>query len=205
MQKLIERYGVAICAGAVVTIGLLWIMQAVISTDENPLNEDLKYRNLEFVKLLDDIEPVREDINPDKPPDVDEMPPDLPEPDLSPDDGSAIGVDVSVRTDTVVIDADPGAFTADGEYEPIFKVEPVYPRRALQLELEGYVIVEFDVTETGSVENVTVVQAEPKGVFESAARRAAEKFRYRPKVVNEKAVRVSGVRNKITFELEDER
>lgn len=204
MQKMIERYSVGLCAGAIVTIGLLWVMQAVISTDKNPLNEDVKYRNLEFVKLLDDVEPVREDLRLEKPPDIDEMPPDLPEPDLSLDDGGSIGIPIDVISDVGPVEADPGGYTSDGEYEPIFKVQPIYPRRALQLELEGWVIVEFDVTETGNVENVVVVDAEPKGVFDSAARKAAEKFRYRPKVVNEKPIRVTGVRNRIIFELEKE-
>ncbi len=204
MQKMIERYSVGLCAGAIVTVGLLWVMQAVISTDKNPLNEDVKYRNLEFVKLLDDVEPVREDLRLEKPPDIDEMPPDLPEPDLSLDDGGSIGIPIDVVSDIGPVEADPGGYTSDGEYEPIFKVSPIYPRRALQLELEGWVVVEFDVTETGNVENVVVVDAEPKGVFDSAARKAAEKFRYRPKVVNEKPIRVTGVRNRIIFELEEE-
>ncbi|MDE0646247.1 MAG: energy transducer TonB [Gammaproteobacteria bacterium] len=204
MQKMIERYSVGLCAGAIVTIGLLWVMQAVISTDKNPLNEDVKYRNLEFVKLLDDVEPVREDLRLEKPPDIDEMPPDLPEPDLSLDDGGSIGIPIDVVSDIGPVEADPGGYTSDGEYEPIFKVAPIYPRRALQLELEGWVVVEFDVTETGNVENVVVVDADPKGVFDSAARKAAEKFRYRPKVVNEKPIRVTGVRNRIIFELEAE-
>ncbi|MDE0093439.1 MAG: energy transducer TonB [Gammaproteobacteria bacterium] len=204
MQKMIERYSVGLCAGAIVTIGLLWVMQAVISTDKNPLNEDVTYRNLEFVKLLDDVEPVREDLRLEKPPDIDEMPPDLPEPDLSLDDGGSIGIPIDVVSDVGPVEADPGGYTSDGEYEPIFKVQPIYPRRALQLELEGWVVVEFDVTETGNVENVVVVDADPKGVFDSAARKAAEKFRYRPKVVNEKPIRVTGVRNRIIFELEAE-
>ena len=39
----------------------------------------------------------------------------------------------------------------DGEYLPIVKVQPIYPRRALQRGIQGYVIVEFTVTKNGSV------------------------------------------------------
>ena len=204
MQKLIERYSVGLCAGAIVTIGLLWVMQAVISTDKNPLNEDVKYRNLEFVKLLDDVAPIREDLRLKPPPEIDEMPPDLPEPEMSMDDGGSIGMPIDVQVDVGPVEADPGGYSSDGEYEPIFTVAPIYPRRALQLELEGWVIVEFEVTETGNVENVVVIDAEPKGVFDSAARKAAEKFRFRPQVVNEKPIRVTGVQYRIVFNLEDE-
>ncbi|MCY3626294.1 MAG: TonB family protein [Gammaproteobacteria bacterium] len=203
MQKMIERYSVGLCAGAIVTIGLLWVMQAVISTDKNPLNEDVTYRNLEFVKLLDDVAPVREDLRLEKPPDIEEMPPDLPDPEISLEDGGSIGTPIDVQVDVGPVEADPGGYTSDGDYQPIFVVAPIYPRRALQLELEGWVHVKFDVTETGTVENVVVTDAEPKGVFDSAAKKAAEKFRFKPRVVNEKNIRVTGVPYKITFELDD--
>ena len=39
-----------------------------------------------------------------------------------------------------------GLAPSDGEYLPIVKVQPVYPRRALSRGIEGYVIVEFTVT-----------------------------------------------------------
>ncbi|MDE0093440.1 MAG: TonB family protein [Gammaproteobacteria bacterium] len=204
MQKMIERYSVGLCAGAIVTIGLLWVMQSVISTDKNPLNEDVKYVPVNWVQLLDDIPPKREDREPEKPPEFDEMPPDPDAPDIEIEPGGDIGGPIEPDVDPGTVDPDPGGYMSDGEYEPTIKVAPIYPRRALQLELEGWVIVEFDVTETGNVENVVVVDAEPKGVFDSAARKAAEKFRYRPKVVNEKPIRVTGVRNRIIFELEKE-
>jgi len=204
MQKVIERICVGLCASTVVTIGLLWVMQSVISTDKNPLNEDVKYVPVDWVQLLDDIPPKREDREPEKPPERDEMPPDpdIPEYEIEPGDG--IWVPIDPGTDPGTVDPDPGGYTSDGEYEPIYMVAPIYPRRALQLELEGWVVVEFDVTETGNVENVVVYDAEPKGVFDSAAKKAAEKFRYKPKVVNEKPIRVTGVRTRIIFELEED-
>jgi len=91
----------------------------------------------------------------------------------------------------------------DGEYLPIVKVQPVYPRRAAERGIEGYVLLEFTVTEAGTVEDPQVIEADPPGYFERAARQAALKFKYKPKVVNGTPVPVSGVRNLITFQLED--
>lgn len=87
---------------------------------------------------------------------------------------------------------------------PWFKPEPEYPTIALQRGIEGYVIVQFDVTEEGTVENPVVLEAQPPSVFDRSAKRAALKFKYKPKILNGQPVRVNGVKNKITYELEEQ-
>ena len=93
-----------------------------------------------------------------------------------------------------------GFGVSDGEYLPIVKVAPVYPSRALSRGLEGYVIVEFTVTQTGATKDVVVVES-TSSLFERAAVDAAYKFKYKPRVIDGVAVEVPGVRNKITFEI----
>ena len=97
-----------------------------------------------------------------------------------------------------------GDFSGDGEYLPIVKVAPIYPRRALMRNIEGFVLIELVVTATGTVRDPVVLEAKPPGFFERAAITAALKFKYKPKVVDGKAVEVSGVLNKIIFEMQDE-
>ena len=48
-----------------------------------------------------------------------------------------------------------GSFFRDGEYIPLFKVVPIYPRRALERGTMGYALVKFTITDTGSVETVS--------------------------------------------------
>ena len=91
---------------------------------------------------------------------------------------------------------------ADGDYLPIVKVAPVYPKRALARKLEGYVVVEFTVTTRGTTKDIKVVEAKPIVIFNQAAIQAAEKFKYKPRVVDGKPVEVHGVRNKIAFKLD---
>ena len=91
----------------------------------------------------------------------------------------------------------------DGEYLPIVKVQPMYPRRAAERGIEGYVLLEFTVTTLGTVENPVIIEEDPPGYFGRAALTAARKFKYKPKVVNGEPVPVSGVRNLIIFKLED--
>ena len=112
--------------------------------------------------------------------------------------GVAIGA-VDINVDLNV--GGTGGFTQDGEYLPIVKVAPIYPRRAQTRGIEGYVVLEFTVTTTGAVRDPVVVEAKPKGIFDRAASNAALKFKYKPKVVNGQPIEVPGVRNRITFEL----
>lgn len=204
MQRIFERYGVGIVVGSVVTVGLLYLMQAVISSDKNPLNEAPNYRPVDIVRLLDDIEPPKIDREIKPPPPPEEFPPDIPEAEVDIDSGDGWSTfDIEPQGPSGP-DMSLFGYSSDGEYLPINKVRPQYPRRALQRGIEGHVIVEFTVTETGSVEDPKVVTADPPGIFDRAALNAALKFTYRPRVIDGKAIRVTGVRNKIIFELEDE-
>lgn len=63
---------------------------------------------------------------------------------------------------------------------PYYKIKPKYPREALISGTEGWVLLKVDVTEGGEVENVRVIDGENRGVFQSEARRAVEKWKYRP-------------------------
>lgn len=96
------------------------------------------------------------------------------------------------------------SFIADGEYLPIVRVLPQYPARAAERGLEGRVLVIFTVTPNGSTTNVRVLESSDR-IFERNAVRAAERFKYKPKVVNGKAVSVDDVRTVITFVLEDKK
>ena len=89
------------------------------------------------------------------------------------------------------------------KYLPINKVEPVYPPRALKRGIEGYVVVEFTITKGGETKDIHVVGASHTAIFDKAALQAVAKFRYKPVVVDGKAIEVPGVRNKIVFVLED--
>lgn len=89
----------------------------------------------------------------------------------------------------------------DGEYLPLVRVSPQYPRRARERGIEGYAIVELTVGADGSVpsESIRVIEAEPNGFFESTAIKAAQKFKYKPKVVNGKSQVVKGVTYRFSF------
>ena len=200
---MIVRYLVGVVLGTVVTLGLFLLMQALIDSDKSALTEGSKIDITDFVRVDEDEDLVIKKRKPDPPPPPDEPPPDLPTPTFESSDVSQ-GVDIgAVAVDVDLNVGGTGGFTQDGEYLPIVKVAPIYPRRAQTRGIEGYVVLEFVVTKTGSVRDPVVVEAKPPGIFDRAASNAALKFKYKPKVVNGEPIEVTGVRNRITFELAD--
>lgn len=194
----------ALALAAVVTVALLYGMQALIKSGDSAITEPAQGSVLDFIRLKQEETVQQKERKPQKPPKPQEPPPPMDQPQMAPDtaDAGDAGFDFSadVAAD-VSLDGGLALESGDGEYLPIVKVQPVYPRRALQRGIEGYVIVEFTVDRTGAVKDPTVIEAEPQGLFDRAAMDAALKFKYKPRVVNGEPTEVSGVQNRITFEL----
>ena len=90
----------------------------------------------------------------------------------------------------------------EGDYHPIRKAAPVYPREALIRGVEGYCVVEYTVTDQGKVKNPRVLADQCNShLFVEVSIEAALKFRYKPRVVDSHAEDVKGVQNKFTFEI----
>ena len=200
---MLVRYVFGLTLGAVATFALFLLMQALIKSDKSAFDDSIKGKIVDFVRVEDELDLQLKLRKPKPPPPPDEPPPDMPKPDFDSSDvsqGIDIGaVDVSIDLSVAGI----GGFSSDGEYLPIVKVAPVYPRRAQTRGIEGYVLLEFVVTKTGAVRDAVVIESKPPGIFDRAALGAALKFKYKPKVVNGEAIDVAGVRNRITFELAD--
>jgi TonB family protein len=90
--------------------------------------------------------------------------------------------------------------SADGDYVPIVMVQPIYPTRALARGLEGWVVVQYTITETGATEDVVVTDSSSM-IFENAAVESAGKYKYKPRVVNGQPVATPGVHTRIEFAL----
>jgi len=62
----------------------------------------------------------------------------------------------------------------------ISREAPRYPSRALKSEIEGWVQVKFLINTEGVPTDVTVLSSEPKGTFDSAAKKSVKKWRFSP-------------------------
>lgn len=78
--------------------------------------------------------------------------------------------------------------TAEGDIIPVVVIRPMYPREAAMSGTEGWVKVEFTITEVGSVKDARVIEAEPLRVFNREAIRAILKWKFKPRVVDGIAV-----------------
>ncbi len=91
---------------------------------------------------------------------------------------------------------------ADGDAQPIVRVEPKYPIDAATAGTTGYVIMEFTILADGTTDNIQVVEEEPRRTFGREAVRALKKWKYRPKVVDGEAVEQPGIRVRLDFNLD---
>jgi protein TonB len=81
-------------------------------------------------------------------------------------------------------------------------VNPVYPPRALERGISGWVDVEFTVARDGTTLDSTIMAAEPTGVFERAALESVARWHYEPRVVNG-AIVEQRVAARLRFQLAD--
>lgn len=203
---MVSRYASAVLIASGVTFGLFFIMQLLIAMGDGGLNEEEVIRILDMVQVDRDEEVQREDRKAEKPPEP-EIPPDVDVPDNTSLRPKNMNVNVAIARIDANIKIGGGLMGAgqDGDYLPIVRVEPLYPRRAQERGIEGHTLMEFTVTELGTVEDPVVIEEEPRGYFSRASLNAVRKWKFKPKVINGQAVRVSGVRTLLTFTMPDER
>ena len=192
----LRKLSSAMGASLLFTLILFFLMQALIAVEDISLDDTgiriadvtMPDRDLE---LLADLERPEEE---EPPPET--MPPEF---DMTP---PADLENAAPRPKFDMRGKKRGVF-ADGSYVPIFKIPPIYPRRAQERGIEGCVMLEFTVTKVGSVRNPVVLWSVPNGIFDRAASRAALKFKYKPQIRDGQAIEVPGVLNQVTFIIED--
>ncbi|WP_313554350.1 TonB family protein [Stutzerimonas nitrititolerans] len=90
------------------------------------------------------------------------------------------------------------------EVMPLNDVRPEYPYRARQRGIEGHIKLAFTITAAGTVENIRVLESEPRNIFDREARRAAARWRFAPRTENGAAVSREAVKT-LHFRLQGER
>jgi protein TonB len=199
------RYLLGLVLAITITFFILFGMQTLISGGNEAVTDAPKGNVLDFIRLKKDQTLVKKKRKPSKPPKPKAPPPPMASPQMAQVNPNA---NASSANFSAEMQADIGLSGGlsldnnDGDYLPIVKVAPIYPRRAQSRGIEGFVIVEFTVTKNGSVRDPKVIHAEPEGIFDRAAIAATLKFKYKPRVVDGQTMEVAGVQNKISFEID---
>ncbi|WP_298439326.1 energy transducer TonB [uncultured Ferrimonas sp.] len=196
----------ALLVGAAVTFALFSFMAFLVSGGAKRHDNNFDTPPIEIVMERQDAQAQNRDRPKPKPPKPPQQPPKPVEmePDTA-DVSDSISVNIS-GPDLGGIDTglgDPSnAMARDGDATPIVRIEPRYPVKAARDGKEGYVVLSFTINELGGVEDVKVVQAEPRRLFDQEARRALRKWKYKPKIVDGKPVKQTGQQVRLDFALD---
>jgi protein TonB len=201
-----SRYAAPLAVAALITFGLFTLMSALIATHPGETTDDSAIP-VTLARVQAEPEPI---------PEPDPVLPPIPEP-IPQMPGEGIPITEATQKPTTLprgpgegwLSAGLVGITgpvialqrADQSEIPIVRVEPVYPQRALERGIEGWVEVEFTVTEVGSISEPTVLRSHPSGIFNRAALRAIERWKYEPKIVDGRPVSRPGMRNRFRFEM----
>ncbi|MGJ8687225.1 MAG: TonB family protein [Spongiibacteraceae bacterium] len=184
-----------------VTSALFIIMPYLIEMADKTLDEKPRTKLADIQMPDTKIETMR-DSKPEKPKQPDEPPPDMEQPELDDANPDVEAISMAPQQGFALTNTAGGLSASDGEYLPIVKVAPIYPRRAQSRGTTGYCTVEYTVTKSGTTRDIVAVDCSPPGYFERASVKAATKFKYKPRVVDGDPIEVPGIQNRFTFELE---
>lgn len=83
-----------------------------------------------------------------------------------------------------------------GNPSPISRNQPEYPRRALDMRLEGYVIALFDINSNGRIENIRIIEAKPNNIFNRSVISAMKMWKYQPIAAKDQKIKIIFNRDK---------
>ena len=200
------RLLVSILLGAGVTFGLFAFMAFLVSSGDNTKEEGMENIIVEVntTPPKSAAEQRRRVPPPPPPPPKTPPKPQAPEPEANNNTGGLTfnmpGIQLSGANAGI---SAPGAgFGRDGDATPIVRIEPKYPIQAARDGKEGWVRLSFTINEIGGVEDVTVIEAQPKRIFDKEAKRALRKWKYKPKVVDGKPQRQPGLSVQLEFNMD---
>jgi protein TonB len=190
------RYLISIVLAAVVTIAAFYLMHRLISGAGGDPEDMEPPPGIRFgpVDIETEIrEKERQKPEPPPPPETPPPPPDIQVsevqqttmdmPDMQmPELNLGVGAGPPVLGN---VGMDRGA---EGDVVPLVRINPQYPRDAAMNQIEGYVTIEFTITETGAVRNPRVIDSKPPRVFDREAIRAILRWKFKPRVVDGEAV-----------------
>ena len=205
-ELLVVRLVASLCLASLTTVGLFFFMQSLIATGEQ------SDYTPNIIKIVDatmpdiELEVIKETERPQRLDLPDEPPPDLHQRRLEMNAGPRLQISrevVSLLSKIEIRDAT--ISIADGDMVPLVTFAPLYPKRAVRKDTEGWCLVHFTVSATGGVveETVAVVDSEPQHIFDNSCRNAVVRFRFQPRVINGQGVDVLNVPYLFTFELTD--
>lgn len=194
------RISLSLFPALLVVFGLFWILQSMIRVASTPPVMHEQLHVVDFIRLKKEQTLVKKErVKPKKP--VPKKQPLKPKVDIKKDVKVVkqpllhANIDVDLPIDLSAVSALGDAYVSGfGTQEvstnvlPLSTIQPIYPKRAKMMKKEGYVKLEFTITAFGTVKDVEVVESHPAKLFDTSAKNALLKWKFKPKVVANRAV-----------------
>jgi len=209
LKKQESRLALIFGLSFLISFFIFYIMSVLISSGKNIYGKNSEDANIYFLmdESIEDLElrdrrrpkePKKEEAPPETPklkvqqteiqkPDIQTQPPKLELPTDFSSDGIGVGQSMSQNREVI----------------PIFRINPNYPRQAALRQIEGFVILQFDITMSGETDNISILQASPPQIFNSSAIQALKRWKYKPKLEDGKPVRQNHLKVQLDFKLEN--
>lgn len=202
--RLVARFVGAFFAAILVTSILLVLMVLMVVNRGEMPDKKGSYKVADIWQPERSLTEFVKPPKPIRPPEMTQMQPSMPSENLSFDMPTpAISLQAAPRPTANLQLGLGGDFARDTDYIPVYVPQPLFPRRALARGREGYAVVEVVITTSGGVRAVKLVEESPLNYgFGNAALKAAIKLKYKPRVIDGRAVEVAGVMYKFSFRLE---
>lgn len=184
----------AVIASFVISIGIFFGMQLMISSDNTNLKESKKNRHLVYLREKIDTKVERKKrVKPKEP---------LKKPPvkkikivktqlnarvknnvkIKPFRAVTKNIDVSAISSLngAQIAVAPQTLFDANSLQILKRVHPKYPRRAKMKKKNGQVQLAFLISKKGEVSNITIINATPPGLFEQSSIKAIKKWKFKP-------------------------
>ena len=205
MASLIRLF-VGLPIAAVITFLLFMLMQRLILTDEVVIEEAGDELRISISEEVEDLQVRQREVTMD---DVNDVEPPPPPPQIERQVAEAPSEDMNtIAGEIPEFDApdlgsgDVSFDVSDRDAQPMVRIPPQYPPRAAERGMEGYCLMQFDVTPDGTPTNIVAVDCS-SSLFERSSVRAVERWRYEPKIQNGNAVWRRGVQTRLDYQLAD--
>lgn len=200
------RFIIGLPFAGVITVALFLLMRYLILPSNEPIEDVVAGPKIDITRPERDESTQDRDRNkPDRPQKQSKPPPPPPmqmDKNVKP---MANAMSMSIPDFSSDLNLSALGAPSDRTATPLVRIPPQYPQRAASRGIEGWVLVEFTITPAGTVTNAQVIDSDPANIFDRSALRAIAKWKYRPKIVDQKPVPQFGMQQLITYELEKDK
>ena len=195
------RYLFALLVAIGVSLSLFALMQQMTQFSGIIKKQSADAQQIDFVRLIREP-PLKEKKRelPKKPPPPKKKPPpprlkqvSLPQPQTPKFNFPQTKFDVPLDLKSSLLsgfdaNAENSVFKANDDAIPLVRVMPQAPAKALREGITGWVKLKLYISADGAVSRVEIMEAKPRRIFNRVAKRAALKWKFKPKLVDGKPV-----------------